>query len=776
MADRNANININYNIRTTGTQSVEAQVNKAQKATEKLNKSTKDYGKEAKTATSESTRGFQSVEQSANKAAQGINTVVTAVKLFVASQIVREVAQLSIEMSRLAGNTEGVERAFRRAFPNAEVLLDNLRKATRGTVTDFNLMTRTLQAQNLGVSVNELAVLLEFAAVRAQQTGQSVDYLVDSIVTGIGRKSLLILDNLGLSAVRLKEQFNGASLEAQSVADVTRGVANIAREELEKMGGYVETAATKVDQLAVSWERAREEASKFFSDGQIVEFFKDYTESLGDLIEAQRRGITVEELFQEKLIQREALFTSQLFLQRNLTGEQQKDSAFLQKTIQNLTTELGVRGRSLETQRKRVENLREELRLGQISVRDYGEQIRIRERVVEISEEEIKIRQEWLKIFMAQLAALDQSNKGAIPEQIGIIERLEEQIKSLNEQIRKAPTFELAKKLSHELDIAQRTLDSFKASISTAPPTVDLLESTIDPTKEVVGLFEQGTDAAGEMTEKVNELISALQKVSSTQTVPLDFADLLSEEIKNAKEVLVDTGFDIISSQIIDVAQANVEGLRVQLDELRAFYDEQQILAGDNKRAQDQLRIEEKRATRDAQIEIARRQKEANRYSIIVDTAAGIIKAFATLPTPAAIVQSAIIAALGASQLAVVNRTPIPRFAKGKIGIDGPGTGTSDSIHAMLSKGESVINADATKRSFGLLKAINAKKIDDRIINELRLTNNGVTHVPFDDSRMVEAINRKKDVDFERIGSTLYKYETIRNGYRRKVRSKIMRK
>src|SRR5690606_13719608 len=111
------------------------------------------------------------------------------------------------------------------------------------------LMQRALQATKLGVSASKLGVLFEFAAARAQQTGESVDYLVDSIVRGIGRKSILVLDNLGLSASRLKEQFDGASIASRSVAEVTEGVAAIAEVELQKMGGYIETSKTQVDQL-----------------------------------------------------------------------------------------------------------------------------------------------------------------------------------------------------------------------------------------------------------------------------------------------------------------------------------------------------------------------------------------------------------------------------------------------------------------------------------------------------------------------------------------------
>jgi hypothetical protein len=42
--------------------------------------------------------------------------------------------------------------------------------------------------------------------------------------------------------------------------------------------------------------------------------------------------------------------------------------------------------------------------------------------------------------------------------------------------------------------------------------------------------------------------------------------------------------------------------------------------------------------------------------------------------------------------------------------VDGPGTSTSDSIPAMLSKGEFVVNTAATRENFSLLKSINSGK------------------------------------------------------------------
>lgn len=69
------------------------------------------------------------------------------------------------------------------------------------------------------------------------------------------------------------------------------------------------------------------------------------------------------------------------------------------------------------------------------------------------------------------------------------------------------------------------------------------------------------------------------------------------------------------------------------------------------------------------------------------------IAALVGLATPAYIAQLALIKS--------------QKFAKGKIGIDGPGTSTSDSIPALLSRGESVINTRATEMFGPLLSLIN---------------------------------------------------------------------
>lgn len=156
-----------------------------------------------------------------------------------ASFAVDAIRQFATESVNLAAQAEGVKAAFDRM--NNPQLLDNLRKATAGTVDDLKLMQTAVQAKNFRIPMDVLAKGLEFAQRRAQETGQSVDYMVESFVTGLGRKSVMILDNLGISAAELKEKM----ADGGSMADA---VGQIMDRSFAQAGDRVETLSMKLDQ------------------------------------------------------------------------------------------------------------------------------------------------------------------------------------------------------------------------------------------------------------------------------------------------------------------------------------------------------------------------------------------------------------------------------------------------------------------------------------------------------------------------------------------------
>lgn len=200
-----------------------------------------------------------------------------------ASFAVAAIQDFTAEAIRLGSEMQTVSQGFARF--GDEQQLNSLRTATRGLVSDLELMKVAVQAGNFGIPIEQMANLLAFATRRAAETGQSVDYLVQSIVTGIGRKSPLILDNLGISVTRLKEKFNGAALEAQSIADVSRAVGDIAAEELGKMGTAIDTAADKMQRLSTSWTNFKTKVGEAIAPaaGGVLEGLTNMLEGLGTM-------------------------------------------------------------------------------------------------------------------------------------------------------------------------------------------------------------------------------------------------------------------------------------------------------------------------------------------------------------------------------------------------------------------------------------------------------------------------------------------------------------
>ena len=163
-----------------------------------------------------------------------------------------DMVKQGIELAR-AG--EGIRLAFEKL--NNPQLLDGLREATHGTVTDIELMKAAVKFNDFRLPLDQLGTMLAFAQQKAKDTGQSVDYMVDSIVTGLGRKSLMILDNLGLSATEIKDKM-------AETGDMTKAVGEIIREQMSKAGDYVETAADRQAQATVNVQNKLEEMGRKF--------------------------------------------------------------------------------------------------------------------------------------------------------------------------------------------------------------------------------------------------------------------------------------------------------------------------------------------------------------------------------------------------------------------------------------------------------------------------------------------------------------------------------
>jgi hypothetical protein len=107
-------------------------------------------------------------------------------------------------MAKSAIDVEGTRIAFENLAKthgqSADTILKSLQEVSKGTISANDLMLSANRAMTLGVATNtdQFTALMEIARDRARVMGLTTTQAFNDIVTGIGRGSPLILDNLGI--------------------------------------------------------------------------------------------------------------------------------------------------------------------------------------------------------------------------------------------------------------------------------------------------------------------------------------------------------------------------------------------------------------------------------------------------------------------------------------------------------------------------------------------------------------------------------------------------
>lgn len=115
----------------------------------------------------------------------------------------QQLASFATQSVQVNARIKTMERSFHslgRSIGTNDESLDKLRGALNGTMTDTELMEQANNAMLLGIVENDdqMAELFDNAQRLAQALGRDARYGVESLTTGIGRQSRLMLDNLGI--------------------------------------------------------------------------------------------------------------------------------------------------------------------------------------------------------------------------------------------------------------------------------------------------------------------------------------------------------------------------------------------------------------------------------------------------------------------------------------------------------------------------------------------------------------------------------------------------
>jgi hypothetical protein len=156
--------------------------------------------------------------------------------------------------SNLLGSVSGSESAIRK-----------LQIATDGTVSKFDLFQQANNAMVLGITKNEdeMAKMFDMAQRLGETLGVNTRRAIESLVTGLGRQSRLMLDNIGI-VVRTDKAYKNYAAEldktAQELTDSEKKQAFFnatllaAEEKLKRVGAETDTPTKAFNRFGASME------------------------------------------------------------------------------------------------------------------------------------------------------------------------------------------------------------------------------------------------------------------------------------------------------------------------------------------------------------------------------------------------------------------------------------------------------------------------------------------------------------------------------------------
>lgn len=704
----------------------------AQKATDDLRKSTDNYAKSLKNAGSSGGDAFKQI----GNAIKVISFVAIAKELLDFTKQVIAVRGEFQKFEAVLTNTLGSKSA-------ALIALGRINEFAKSTPFGVKELTDNfIKLANRGVqpTVQQMRAIADLSATLGKDFSQVVEAILD-INNPERWKEIGVKAETAGNKVKLT--FRGVTEEVdRTVEGVTKAV--VALGQLNGVAGSTEAISKTLSGQTSNLNDAWEQLLNTIGRGNEGALF-DAVSLLSQAIEKANELLKgTEQRFEE--------------LQSKTLAAEVEGFEKLAAAMGDATTAadiiLGRSQEKLKQIRDRFEQIRATIEKSSIADSISGEIANI------------NLRNKAREDEMLRLRMLEDIYSDSLPQ------ALSESIKKINEKAEADKNAAEAAKNKAAADREAELAERRRGTGGGGPALKEVVELDFkDPTTgEIKKLDKDAIIQAFEMlTVGTKDKIPPLKQ--SVEIVPMDNWDKISEMWEDNWKGVLSQGIDDTNNFLIGIQDAEIESYRNRLSNLKSFYGEQQLLAGDNERAKKELRIKEEREVAKLQNEIALREWKAKRNSILLSTAGGIARAFIDYQWPYALIPAAAVAAQGGAQLAIADRNK-PRFAKGVIALKGPGTGTSDSIDAKLSRGESVMTDNETKESFGILTDIRMGKLNDKILKQI--VNNGGSQ-SFDDNRIVnilEKIESKKQPDLVRQGRQIYEVYRDKDGNKRLIRSK----
>jgi DNA-binding cell septation regulator SpoVG len=496
-------------------------------------------------------KGISNIDRSLKNLSGGFTALGATIGASFAVDAIRQFVSESVQ---LGATMEGVRGAFERfAEPGT---LDNLRDAVAGTVDDLKLMQMAVRAKNFKIPMDVLAKGLRFAQQRAVETGESVDYLVESFVIGLGRESVKILDNLGISTLEIQRK-------TKEMGDMTTAVGAIMDEEFSKAGDRVVTTSMKIDQQRAAVANLKTEIGERLAPAymSIVQgglefvnaitntfdnFVEGYTEmfrAIGLLKKEQDRfGDSISETGKKRIQSEEkSLFKLNAMLSslRDANLEEDKRAILIKK----INTEYGTYLPNLLDEKTSLEDIRDISREINKSARERINAIILEEKIAEATKKGVEAQKELNELAVEE--SLMRAKGGVYAMTSKEIKKLASSGKNLGHEFHSASSEVITmekriKAARFELVKSEMRIESYMQKLSDLGiVTGETGGKTGDQTEEV-GDYTFAVEDAAEATKEFTDEFERLNFALDSSSVPTGPIENIEEELEDASEVLED--------------------------------------------------------------------------------------------------------------------------------------------------------------------------------------------------------------------------------------------
>jgi len=244
-----------------------------------------------------------------NGFAGGINTSTIAMGAMVAGGIAaaQQLASITLELNKLGAvttQTQNVFEALSGELKDSSSLLNNLRKATKGVVTDTALMQGANQLMRMGLADNaqEIEQLIDMA-VKLKQPTDTASEAVDNFAMMLANQSVERLDSFGISSAKVRAEIEkliatGQALNREEAFKMA--VLDLGADAVANLGSAVDESATEVAKLETRWQNFLDTIGQDVNTN--IEITAKFINDVSDWSQTQ-----------EAQQQRGAFFTGQLF-------------------------------------------------------------------------------------------------------------------------------------------------------------------------------------------------------------------------------------------------------------------------------------------------------------------------------------------------------------------------------------------------------------------------------------------------------------------------------